>query len=167
MGLFYAIIALLAVASIVLLVIWLRQRDKLQRVEDELLAANTSVQSLEASLLSQTAALDAERRARESEQMARVKAETELDAERRLVAEKARSQQEVEQAMREQFKALAGDVLGEQSRRFKEENRESIDLILKPFTRVSLRESSFLIRLKKSFQTSGRTLMNRTKSPSM
>ena len=133
MGLFYAIIALLAVASVVLLVMWLRQRDKLQRVEDELLAANTSLQSLEASLLSQTSALDAERRARESEQMARVKAETELDAERRLVAEKARSQQEVEQAMREQFKALAGDVLGEQSRRFKEENRESIDLILKPF----------------------------------
>ena len=133
MGLFYAIIALLATASVVLLVMWFRQRDKLQRVEDELLAANTSLQSLEASLSSQIAALDAERRAREAEQMARVKAETELDAERRLTAEKARSQQEVEQAMREQFKALAGDVLGEQSRRFKEENRESIDLILKPF----------------------------------
>ena len=133
MGLFYAIIALLAVASVVLLVMWLRQRDKLQRVEDELLAANASVQSLEASLSSQAAALDSERRAREVEQMARVKAETELDAERRLMAEKARSQQEVEQAMREQFKALAGDVLGEQSRRFKEENRESMDLILKPF----------------------------------
>ena len=133
MGLFYAIIALLAVASVVLLVMWLRQRDKLQRVEDELLAANASVQSLEASLSSQAAALDSERRAREAEQMARVKAETELDAERRLMAEKARSQQEVEQAMREQFKALAGDVLGEQSRRFKEENRESMDLILKPF----------------------------------
>ena len=133
MGLFYAIIALLAVASVVLLVMWFRQRDKLQRVEDELLAANASVQSLEASLSSQAAALDSERRAREAEQMARVKAETELDAERRLMAEKARSQQEVEQAMREQFKALAGDVLGEQSRRFKEENRESMDLILKPF----------------------------------
>ena len=133
MGLFYAIIALLAVASVVLLVMWLRQRDKLQRVEDELLAVNASVQSLEASLSSQVVALDSERRAREAEQMARVKAETELDAERRLMAEKARSQQEVEQAMREQFKALAGDVLGEQSRRFKEENRESMDLILKPF----------------------------------
>ena len=133
MGLFYAIIALLATASVVLLVMWFRQRDKLQRVEDELLAANTSLQSLEASLSSQIAALEAERRAREAEQMARVKAETELDAVRRLSAEKARSQQEMEQAMREQFKALAGDVLGEQSRRFKEENRESIDLILKPF----------------------------------
>ena len=123
----------MATASVVLLVMWFRQRDKLQRVEDELLAANTSLQSLEASLSSQIAALDAERRAREAEQMARVKAETELDAERRLAAEKARSQQEVERAMREQFKALAGDVLGEQSRRFKEENRESMDLILKPF----------------------------------
>ncbi len=140
MGLFYAIIALLAIASVVLLVLWLRQRNKLQRVGDELMAANMSVQSLESSLSSQAAtleaerrALEAERRAREAEQMARVKAETELEAERRLTAEKARSQQEVEQAMREQFKALAGDVLGEQSRRFKEENRESMDLILKPF----------------------------------
>lgn len=65
--------------------------------------------------------------------MARVKAETELAAEQRLMVEKMRSQEEMEQTMREQFKALAGDVLGEQSRRFKEENRESMDLILKPF----------------------------------
>ena len=32
-----------------------------------------------------------------------------------------------------EVRTLAGDVLGEQSRRFKEENRESMDIILKPF----------------------------------
>ncbi len=79
------------------------------------------------------AALDGERAMREREQMARVKAETELAAERRAVADKVRSQQEMETALREQFRVLAGDVLGEQSRRFKEENRESMDVILKPF----------------------------------
>lgn len=140
MELLYGIIAFLALISIVFLVLWLRQRGKTESVSSELLAANTTLQGLESSLATQietlsaqTEVLNEERRAREQEQMARVKAETELAAERRMIAEKTRSQEEVERAMREQFKALAGDVLGEQSRRFKEENRESMDLILKPF----------------------------------
>ncbi len=140
MELLYGIIALLVLVSVVLFVLWLRERGKTQSMSDELLTLNNNLQNLEsllssqtAALSSQTAALDAERQARENEQMARVKAETELDAERRMTAEKTRSQQEIERTMREQFKALAGDVLGEQSRRFKEENRESMDLILKPF----------------------------------
>ena len=140
MELLYCIIALLAVASLIFIILWVRERAKSQSVGNELLAANINLQNLEASLSAQsealsaqTEALNAERRAREAEQMARMKAETELAAEQRLMAEKIRSQEEVEQTMREQFKALAGDVLGEQSRRFKEENRESMDLILKPF----------------------------------
>ena len=140
MELLYCIIALLAVASLIFIILWLRERGKTQNISNELLAANINLQNLESSLSAQsealsaqTEALNAERRAREAEQMARLKAETELAAEQRLMAEKIRSQEEVEQTMREQFKALAGDVLGEQSRRFKEENRESMDLILKPF----------------------------------
>ena len=140
MELLYCIIALLAVASLIFIILWLRERGKTQNISNEMLAANINLQNLESSLSAQsealsaqTEALNAERRAREAEQMARLKAETELAAEQRLMAEKMRSQEEVEQTMREQFKALAGDVLGEQSRRFKEENRESMDLILKPF----------------------------------
>ena len=140
MELLYCIIALLAVVSLIFIILWLRERGKTQNISNELLAANINLQNLETSLSAQSEALSAqiealneERRAREAEQMARLKAETELAAEQRLMAEKIRSQEEVEQTMREQFKALAGDVLGEQSRRFKEENRESMDLILKPF----------------------------------
>ena len=140
MELLYCIIALLAVGSLIFIILWLRERGKTQNISNELLAANINLQNLESSLSAQsealsaqTEALNTERRAREAEQMARLKAETELAAEQRLMAEKIRSQEEVEQTMREQFKALAGDVLGEQSRRFKEENRESMDLILKPF----------------------------------
>lgn len=140
MELLYCIIALLAVASLIFIILWLRERGKTQNISNELLAANINLQNMESSLSAQSEALsaqtevlNAERRAREAEQMARLKAETELAAEQRLMAEKIRSQEEVEQTMREQFKALAGDVLGEQSRRFKEENRESMDLILKPF----------------------------------
>lgn len=133
MELLYAIIAVLTLACVVFLVLWIRERGVSRTLGDELLTSNTTLQSLEASLSAQTDELSTERRAREQEQMARVKAETELSAERRMMAEKVRSQEEVERTMREQFKALAGDVLGEQSRRFKEENRESMDLILKPF----------------------------------
>lgn len=133
MELLYAIIAVLALACVVFLVLWIRERGVSRTLGDELLTSNTTLQSLEASLSAQTDELTEERRAREQEQMARVKAEAELSAERRMMAEKVRSQEEVERTMREQFKALAGDVLGEQSRRFKEENRESMDLILKPF----------------------------------
>lgn len=140
MELLYCIIALLAVVSLIFIILWLRERGKTQDISNELLAANINLQNLESSLSAQSEALSAqtealneERRVREAEQMARLKAETELAAEQRLMAEKIRSQEEVEQTMREQFKALAGDVLGEQSRRFKEENRESMDLILKPF----------------------------------
>lgn len=133
MELLYAIIAVLVLACVVFLVLWIRERGVNRTLGDELLTSNTTLQSLEASLSAQTNELTEERRAREQEQMARVKAETELSAERRMMAEKVRSQEEVERTMREQFKALAGDVLGEQSRRFKEENRESMDLILKPF----------------------------------
>jgi DNA recombination protein RmuC len=133
MELLYAIIAVLTLACVVFLVLWIRERGVSRTLGDELLTSNTTLQSLEASLSAQTDELTTERRAREQEQMARVKAETELSAERRMMAEKVRSQEEVERTMREQFKALAGDVLGEQSRRFKEENRESMDLILKPF----------------------------------
>lgn len=69
---------------------------------------------------------------REQERMARVKAEADLEAERRSVEDKVRSQEEMQKSMREQFRNLAGDVLEEQSRRFKENNAESMGVILKP-----------------------------------
>ena len=70
--------------------------------------------------------------AREQERMLRVKAETQLESERNSVADKVRSQEEMEKTLREQFRNLAGDVLEEQSRRFKENNAESMNTILKP-----------------------------------
>ena len=88
--------------------------------------------------VSEQRALAAEQRtlqaesAREQERMLRVKAETQLESERNSVADKVRSQEEVEKALREQFRNLAGDVLEEQSRRFKENNAESMNTILKP-----------------------------------
>ena len=47
-------------------------------------------------------------------------------------AEKAEREQ-LEERFRMQFKNLATEILGEQSQRFKETSRESIDILLKPF----------------------------------
>lgn len=130
-------IAVLAVASATLLTLFLSQRRRNEELHRVIAEANEATAKAEAELSTQTKALlhniEQERIAREAEQMARVKAETELEAERRSIADKVRSQEEMQQALREQFRTLAGDVLGEQSRRFKEENRESMDIILKPF----------------------------------
>lgn len=130
-------IALLAIASATLLTLFLSQRRRNEELHKAIAEANEATAKAEAELSTQTKALlhniEQERIAREAEQMARVKAETELEAERRSIADKVRSQEELQQSLKEQFRTLAGDVLGEQSRRFKEENRESMDIILKPF----------------------------------
>lgn len=130
-------IAVLAIASATLLTLFLSQRRRNEELHQAIIEANEATAKAEAELSTQTKALlhniEQERIAREAEQMARVKAETELEAERRSIADKVRSQEELQQSLKEQFRTLAGDVFGEQSRRFKEENRESMDIILKPF----------------------------------
>lgn len=127
------IISALAVVSAVLLTLYvgrgreiLSQQQRLQQAADELSTVKEELAQANESTLR-------ERNLREQEQLSRVKAETDLAAERRSAAEREQSQQEFERSLREQFRLLAGDVLGEHSRRFKEENRESMDLILKPF----------------------------------
>ncbi len=135
----YYIIAilLLVVASVVLLVLYQGSRYRSKELCEKLTVAESVNEKIKEQTNEQLSTLrreiEQERALREQVQMACIKAETELESERRSMAEKVRSQEELQQAMREQFRALAGDVLGEQSRRFKEENRESMDIILKPF----------------------------------
>lgn len=135
---FYIIaIVLFAVASAVLLTLLINQRNQNRTLNNELLAANDAITQAKAELNVQQQnmqqAIEKERSLREQELLARIKAETALEAEQRASTEKIRSQEELQTAMKEQFRTLASDVLGEQSRRFKEENRESMDIILKPF----------------------------------
>ena len=67
---------------------------------------------------------------------ARVKAETELEAERRLSADKlatlSQSAQDAKATLSDQFKNLANEILEEKSRRFAEQNQQSLDILLKP-----------------------------------
>ena len=63
----------------------------------------------------------------------RTKAEAEAAALTRRMAESAAEREKAEELLRVQFRNLANDILGEQSRAFKETNREALDLLLKPF----------------------------------
>lgn len=119
MDLVYIIIIVLLVATLVGLLVYLRSfKQSVSVLEQRAEEAEQQVRQAES--------------AREQERVLRVKAETQLEAERQSVADKVRSQEEMEKALREQFRNLAGDVLEEQSRRFKENNTESMNMILKP-----------------------------------
>jgi DNA recombination protein RmuC len=67
---------------------------------------------------------------------ARVKAETELAAERRQSADKLatlqQTAQEAKTVLSDQFKNLANEILEEKSKRFAEQNQQNLDIILKP-----------------------------------
>ena len=69
------------------------------------------------------------------EQLAAHKAAVEIER-RRSEEQRAAEQLEREQAgetMRLQFKNLANEILGEQSQRFRETNKDALELLLKPF----------------------------------
>ena len=91
----------------------LRQRDERARAEAELAAAR--------------AELTAGQRARAAEIEARQRQQKEERA-----AEQSRLEAQQEQ-LKAQFRNLATEILGEQSKQFRETSRESLDVLLKPF----------------------------------
>ena len=60
-------------------------------------------------------------------------AQARLEAAEQRMAEARAEREKMEETFRTQFKNLANDILGEQSRTFKETNREALDVLLKPF----------------------------------
>jgi DNA recombination protein RmuC len=67
---------------------------------------------------------------------ARVRAETELAAERRQSADKLatlqQTAQEAKTVLSDQFKNIANEILEEKSKRFAEQNQQNLDILLKP-----------------------------------
>ncbi len=91
----------------------------LGQAEEQRLRSEEQLRSLIAERAALAARLEAEeQRFREAE-------------ERHTQSEEAKAK--AEEAMRLQFKTLASDILGEQSRRFSESSKESLDAVLKPF----------------------------------
>ena len=149
-----AICGLTAILILVLL-LWRRESRKLAEAETRERDAVTRLSVAEARLAAAEQAASAEKEFRMryeeqvqslTEQRPRTEAElaalraasdTELSALRarsaeERAAEKAEREQ-LEERFRQQFKNLATEILGEQSQRFKETNKESIDILLKPF----------------------------------
>ncbi len=149
-----AICGLTAILILVLL-LWRRESRKLAEAETRERDAVTRLSVAEARLAAAEQAASAEKEFRMryeeqvqslTEQRTRTEAElaalraasdTELSALRarsaeERAAEKAEREQ-LEERFRQQFKNLATEILGEQSQRFKETNKESIDILLKPF----------------------------------
>ena len=127
------LVVALAIALAIFITLYIIQRGKIAQLASQISLSEQELQATNSSLQAEVSAHQATRNALQEEKIARIKVATELEAERRSIDDKVRSQQEMEKSLREQFRNLAGDVLGEQSRRFKQENQESIDIILKPF----------------------------------
>ena len=127
-------IVLLAALAAALGAAWHAARRETLRLAEEKKAAETTLRDAEERILRQTEAriaLERELSAAKAASEAEIAALRARSAEERE-AEKARREQE-EQTLRLQFKALATEILGEQSKQFKQTNRESMDLLLKPF----------------------------------
>ena len=148
-------ICCLAAILVIVLLLWRRESRKLADSDLRERDAATRLSAAEARLAAAEQAASAEKEFRLryeeqvqslTEQRTRTEAElaalraasdTELSALRarnaeERAAEKAEREQ-LEERFRQQFKNLATEILGEQSQRFKETNKESIDILLKPF----------------------------------
>jgi len=127
------LIVALAIVLTIFVTIHIIQRRKIAQLIEQNQQSEQQLQLATANIQAEISAHKATQTALQEEKIARIKVETELEAERRSIDDRVRSQQDMEKSLREEFRNLAGDVLGEQSRRFKQENQESIDVILKPF----------------------------------
>ncbi|MEG0789346.1 MAG: DNA recombination protein RmuC [Alistipes sp.] len=77
-------------------------------------------------------------------------AQARLEATESKIASATAEREEMEETFRTQFKNLANDILGEQSRNFKQTNKESLDILLKPFKENI---SEFRERVEKIYST--------------
>ena len=127
------LVVTLAIVLTIFVTIHIIQRRKIAQLIEQNQQSEQQLQLATENIQAEISAHKATHAALQEEKIARIKVETELEAERRSIDDRVRSQQDMEKSLREEFRNLAGDVLGEQSRRFKQENQESIDVILKPF----------------------------------
>ncbi|MBP3455839.1 MAG: DNA recombination protein RmuC [Alistipes sp.] len=131
----YIIISVVMAAAVAVLAMLLRRSSsELARERDQHRQSERSLQE----------EIARERQLLVDERVARVRAESEAAAlrerERTMQQEReqteqtlARERERAEQAMKAQFRNLANEIFGEQSREFRQTNKESLDLLLKPF----------------------------------
>lgn len=160
----YILCGVLLIGFILLLTAWLRSRTSEAALRAEVIEARGLQQQAEARIEAsvERASASEERASKAEGELREVIAERAAlearleGAEQRLKDEQERhtlseqSRKEAEEAMRLQFKTLATDILGEQSRTFRETNKESIEALLKPFKQNI---SDFRERVEKIYAT--------------
>ena len=113
------IIAALAAACVVSLFMW----DSQRRAAESAAAALRESEEYVRTLIKEKTEAEARLAYAERQQAEREKRDEAMKAER----------ERTEEVMKAQFRNLANDVLAEQSKRFRESNKESMDVLLKPF----------------------------------
>ncbi len=91
----------------------LRQRDERARAEAELAAARAELTAVQRARAAEIEALQRQQKEERAAEQSRLEAQQEQ--------------------LKTQFRNLATEILGEQSKQFRETNRESLDVLLKPF----------------------------------
>ncbi len=113
---------------------WLVQRREATRLAAEKQAAEAAREKAESdlrTLAAQRTETEKELAALRASTAAEIAALRERSAEQRA-AERA-EREKSEETLRLQFRNLAGEILGEQSRQFRQTNKEALDILLKPF----------------------------------
>ena len=113
---------------------WLVQRREATRLAAEKQAAEAAREKAEndlRTLAAQRIETEKELAALRASTAAEIAALRERSAEQRA-AERA-EREKSEETLRLQFRNLAGEILGEQSRQFRQTNKEALDILLKPF----------------------------------
>lgn len=132
-GILLLIVALAALAA-AFGAAWLVQRREAVRLAAEKQTAEAARERAESDLRRL-----AEQRTETEKELAALRAST--AAELAALREKSEEQRAAERAEREkseetlrlQFRSLAGEIFGEQSRQFRQTNKEALDILLKPF----------------------------------
>jgi DNA recombination protein RmuC len=84
------------------------------------------------SLFEQTTLLNTLREERDQAVLHAIRLEAELDSERKQVQNRIESLNEAKEALTNQFKNLANEILEDKSRKFTEQNAQQLDILLKP-----------------------------------
>lgn len=120
---FIVLIALLVVALVVITLLWRRSEDALRgnlQSSDEL---NKDIEQR----------LAAAQNALVEERMSHVRTASERDALKQTIDDMRRDREQSETALKSEFKNLAQEILTEHQHNLRQTNRDSIDLMLKPF----------------------------------
>lgn len=134
------IIALLAIVVIVLLVVWRRDVARAEearmmsvRLESELMAESRRAAELQSRIDALNVKLAEVEQQLVQKQAEHIRATSSAEALREQLDEQRRMREENETRMKSEFRNLANEILGEHSHNLRQTNRDSIDLLLKPF----------------------------------